>query len=186
MIVGYARTSTTEQSAGLEAQLQELKQAGCEKLYQEQVSSVSKREHLDAALEYVRAGDTFVVTKIDRVARSMRDLMDILHQLEEKGVSVRILNLSLDTQAPTGKLIVNVLGCVAQFEREMMLERQRDGIAKAKNEGKYKGRKPKTGAIREEVLRLKQEGLTKAAIASQVGVGVATVYRLLASEKSVE
>lgn len=182
MIVGYARTSTQDQLAGLESQLKELEKSGCEKIYQEQVSSVANREQLEAALDFMREGDMFVVTKLDRLARSIRDLMDWLDKLSQKKVAVKILNLGLDTQSPTGTLILNVLGCVAQFEREMMLERQRDGIAKAKAEGKYKGRKPISEERRTEIVLLAEEGLTKSSIAKQVGVGEATVYRVLAEK----
>lgn len=181
MIVGYARTSTVEQSAGLESQVQELDKSGCKKIYKEQVSSQAKRIKLLAALDFVREGDVFVVTKLDRLARSMKDLMNILDTLSQKGVAVRILNLGLDTQTPTGKLILNVLGGIAQFEREMMLERQREGIAKAKAENKYTGRKPVANEIRERIVKLVEEGNTREAVAGEVGVGVATVYRVLAA-----
>src|ERR1035437_8542956 len=130
----YARTSTVEQRAGFEAQMRELAAAGCEKTFQEQVSSVANRIQLHTALEFVREGDILVVTKLDRLARSVQDLMAILQTLESKRVGVRILNLGMDTHTPTGKLMVTMLGAVAQFEREMMLERQREGIAKAKSE----------------------------------------------------
>ena len=183
MIVGYARTSTVDQVAGFEAQSKELLAAGCEKIFQEQVSSVTVRLQLQSALEFVRDGDVFVVTKLDRLARSVADLMAILHALERKRVAVRILNLSMDTQTPTGKLMVTVLGGVAQFEREMMLERQREGIAKAKSVGKYKGRKPIAPDRRQHVLRLAAEGATKISIARQLGIGEATVYRILAVAK---
>jgi hypothetical protein len=183
MIIGYARTSTVEQIAGLQTQLKELEQAGCGKIYQEQVSSQGKRPQLLATLDFVREGDTFVVTKLDRLARNMADFMELLESLSKKKVAIRILNLGLDTQSPTGSLILNVLGCVAQFEREMMLERQREGIAKAKAEGKYRGRKPISDNHRQEVLDLTKEGLTKVAISQKLGIGQATVYRVLASER---
>ena len=134
MIVGYARTSTLDQTAGLEAQQRELESAGCEKLFVEQVSSVDvkEREKLSEALDYIREGDTLVVTKLDRLARSVAHLMDILKEMETKGASLRILDMSLNTGTPNGRLMLNILGSVAQFEREIMLERQREGIAKAK------------------------------------------------------
>ncbi|WP_289016029.1 recombinase family protein, partial [uncultured Methylobacterium sp.] len=135
MLIGYARTSTLEQGAGLDAQLRDLAALGCEKLFKEQVSSVAPRKQLDAALEFARSGDTLVVTKLDRLARSVTHMGSILAALEAKGIALRILNLGLDTGTPTGKLMLNVLTGVAQFEREMMLERQREGIAKAKAEG---------------------------------------------------
>ncbi len=183
MIVGYARTSTVEQHAGFEAQMRELTVGGCEKIFQEQVSSVARRSQLHAALEFVREGDILVVTKLDRLARSVRDLMEILQSLESKRVGVRVLNLGMDTQTPTGKLMLTVLGGVAQFEREMMLERQREGIAKAKSEGRYKGRKPIAADLRHNILKLAAEGATRKAIALQFGIGEATVYRILATKR---
>jgi DNA invertase Pin-like site-specific DNA recombinase len=170
-------------TAGFEAQLKELSAAGCEKIFKEQVSSVIVRLQLQSALEFVRDGDVFVATKLDRLARSVADLMAILRALERKGVAVRILNLGMDTQTPTGKLMLTVLGGVAQFEREMMLERQREGIAKAKSAGKYKGRKPIAPERQQHVLRLAAEGATKTSIARQLGIGQATVYRILAVAK---
>jgi DNA invertase Pin-like site-specific DNA recombinase len=183
MIVGYARTSTIDQVAGFEAQAKELSAAGCEKVFQEQISSVAVRLQLQSALEFVREGDVFVVTKLDRLARSVADLMGILQTLERKRVAVRILNLGMDTQTPTGKLMLAVLGGVAQFEREMMLERQREGVAKAKLAGKYRGRKPIAPERRQEVLRLAAQGTPKTRIARQLGLGEATVYRILAVTK---
>jgi DNA invertase Pin-like site-specific DNA recombinase len=183
MIIGYARTSTVDQLAGFESQITELKSIGCEKVFQEQVSSVGNRVQLDAALEFVREGDVLVITKLDRLARSVRDLMTIIHKLERKQVSLRILNLGMDTQTTTGKLMLTILGGIAQFEREMMLERQREGVAKAKGEGKYTGRKPIDTTRQTAIIRLNTEGLTKAEIANQVGVGEATVYRVLAKAR---
>ena len=180
MDIGYARTSTIEQEAGFEAQLRELERCGCEKIFKEQVSSVAQRVQLEEAIEFARVGDTFVVTKLDRLARSITDLLQTLHRLELKKVEVKILNLGLDTSTPTGKLILTVLGGIAQFEREMMLERQREGIDKAQKAGKYKGRKPIHEEKRAAILRLAGEGVTKVDIAKQLGVGQATVYRELA------
>ncbi len=179
MIVGYARTSTTDQVAGLEAQLRDLKSAGCEKVYQEQISSVASRMQLQAAIEFVREGDVLVVTKLDRLARSVADLLAIVQSLEKKNVSLRILNLGIDTQTPTGKLMLTMLGGIAQFEREIMLERQREGIAKAKAAGKFKGRKPLAKEIVNEVIRLSETRMTRRALAAQLRIGEATVYRVL-------
>ena len=152
MTIGYARTSTIEQIAGLEAQMRELQSVGCTKIFHEQVSSVATREQLEAALEFSRESDVMVVTKLDRLARSVADLMTIIQTLGQKSVGLRILNLGMDTQTPTGKLMLTILGGIAQFEREMMLERQKEGVAKAKAAGKYKGRKPLANHIREEVV----------------------------------
>ena len=116
--------------------------AGCEKVFAEQISSIAQRNQLQDALDYIREGDVLVVTKLDRLARSMPDLLNIIAKVERKGASLRILGMSLDTTTATGKLMLNVLGSVAEFERSMMLERQREGIAKAKADGKYKGTCP--------------------------------------------
>ena len=174
-----------DQVAGLEVQLRELEAVQCQKIFQEQVSSVVVRVQLEAALDFVREGDVLVVTKLDRLARSVADLMAIITTLEQKQVGLRILNLGMDTQTPTGKLMLIVLGGVAQFEREMMLERQREGVAKAKAAGKYKGRKPLAAELRQEVVHLAESGMTKTKIARQLNIGEASVYRILAAEKSV-
>lgn len=182
MLIGYARTSTVEQEAGIEAQRRDLQLCGIEKLFSEQVSSVARRDQLEAALEFAREGDTLVVTKLDRLARSTSHLLSILDTLETKGVALRILDFggaSVDTKSPTGKLMLTMFGAMAQFEREMMLERQREGIAKAKRDGKYKGRKPTARAKRNEVLQLKRDGVRPTDIAKRLGIGRASVYRLL-------
>ena len=180
MLVGYARTSTKDQKYSLEAQLEQLTQAGCEKHYQEQVSSVdAKREQLEAALDYIREGDVLVVTKLDRLARSVANTVEIQKALEKKNAGLKILDMDIDTTTPTGKLQFNLLAAIAQFEREVMLERQRVGIEKAKAEGKYKGRKSISEEKKKKILELLAEnGQTKEAIAKAVGVGVATVYRV--------
>jgi len=185
MNIGYARTSTADQVAGLEAQLEELLAANCEKIFQEQVSSTAIRAELQAAIAFIREGDVLVVTKIDRLARSVSDLLTIIHTLERKKVGIRILNLGMETQTPTGKLMLTVLAGVAQFEREIMLERQREGVAKAKALGKYKGRKPISFNRRQEVIRLLTDGMSKIGIARQLGIGEATVYRILKMEHEI-
>ena len=179
MIVGYARTSTTEQTAGFEAQGRDLKAVGVEKLFEEQTSAVGPRKALEAVLDFLRTGDVLTVTKLDRLARSVADLCKIIAAIEAKGASLRILAMNLDTATPTGRLMLNVIGSVAQFEREMMLERQREGIAKAKAEGRYKGRRPTARAKAADIHRLAAEGLTREAIAKQLNIGVASVYRVL-------
>jgi DNA invertase Pin-like site-specific DNA recombinase len=183
MIVGYARTSTIEQVADLEAQLKELQSIGCDKIYQEQISSIAERSQLKAAMDFVREGDVLVVAKLDRLARSVADLLTIVQSLEKKNVFLRILNLGIDTNTPTGKLMLTMLGAIGQFEREIMLERQREGIAKAKAEGKFKGRKPLDQGIVEEVLRLCETRITRKEVAERLEIGEATVYRVLKDAK---
>lgn len=181
MIIGYARTSTLEQVAGFEAQLRDLTAAGAERVFQEQVSSVAARAQLDAALDFVREGDVFVVCKLDRLARSTQHLLAITERLKSKGVALRVLNLGLDTSTPTGALLLTMLGAIGQFEREMMLERQREGIAKAKSEGKYRGRAPTARAKSDDVHKLAAEGVRAAEIARRLGIHRASVYRVLAA-----
>ena len=179
VIIGYARTSTIDQRAGFEAQQAELTAAGCERLYKEQVSSVGKRSQLEAAMDFAREGDTLVVTKLDRLARSVEHLIQLEGQLRNKGVSLRILSMGIDTGTATGRMMMTIVGAIAQFEREMMLERQREGIAKAKAEGKYKGRKPTAIAKAREVRALRGDGVTPAEIARRLGISRASVYRCL-------
>src|ERR1700723_1393431 len=143
MIIGYSRTSTFDQAAGLAAQERDLKAAGAGKLFVEQVSSVAQRAKLTECLAFLRAGDVLAVTKPDRLARSTAELLAIEADLSKRGVGLVVLSMGgerLDTRNSTSKLMLAVLAGVATWEREIMLERQRDGIAKAKSEGKYKGR----------------------------------------------
>lgn len=186
MIIGYERTSTTDQIAGLEAQLRELQAAGCAKIFHEKASSVDIRPQLQSAIEFVREGDFLVITKLDRLARSVSDLMVTIHDLENKKVGLRILNLGMDTHTPTGKLMLTILGGIAQFEREIMLERQREGIAKAKADGKYKGRKSLAPHLKQEIVRLIASGMSKAKIARELRVGEATIYRILRSTTNTQ
>ena len=178
MLIGYARTSTVEQEAGFDAQRRDLVAVGCEKVFAEQVSSVAQRDQLQACLDYARDGDVIVVTKLDRLARSMANLLDIVTRIEAKGGSLLILAMNLDTTTATGKLMLNVLGSVAEFERSMMLERQREGIAKAKTEGKYKGRAPTARAKAEEVRKLLTDGVGPVEIANQLNISRSSVWRI--------
>jgi DNA invertase Pin-like site-specific DNA recombinase len=179
MLIGYARVSTNGQDAGFGAQLRELEAAGAERIFQEKVSSVGERTELAAALDHLRAGDVLVVTRLDRLARSVAHFVEIAGEVEREGASLRVLNLNLETASPTGRLMMNLLAGIAQFEREILLERQREGIAKAKAEGKYKGRKPTARAKRDQMLALKAAGIGAAEIARRLGIGRASVYRAL-------
>jgi DNA invertase Pin-like site-specific DNA recombinase len=139
------------------------------------------RTRLAAALEYVREGDTFIVTKLDRLARSVAHLVEITAELKHKGVALKIVDMGVDRGTPTGRLFLNIVGSIAEFEREIMLERQREGIAAAKAQGKYKGRAPTARGQTAEIRRLAAEGVGKAEIARRLGVGERSVYRMLAS-----
>lgn len=179
MLVGYARTSTNDQHAGLDAQKRDLAAAGCERIFDEQVSSVARRDKLGEAIQYLRDGDVLVVTKLDRLARSVADLVTLVAEIERRGASLRILAMNLDTHTPTGKLMLNMIGSVAQFEREIMLERQREGIQKAKADGKYKGRKPTVQAKREDIVALMAAGMSTAGIARELKIARSSVYRVM-------
>jgi len=182
MIIGYGRTSTLDQQAGLDAQVRDLQAAGAEKLFTEQVSSVAKREVLEQALEWCREGDVLAVTKIDRLARSVADLLTIVARLERKGVGLIILSMggqTVDSRSATGKLTLTMLSAVAEFERSLMLERQREGVQRAKQEKKYKGRAPTVERQREEILRLHAEKVRPTEIAKRLGIARSSVYRML-------
>jgi DNA invertase Pin-like site-specific DNA recombinase len=143
---------------------------------------MAKRAALEHALDFVRDGDVFMVTKPDRLARSTSDLLSIVERLEAKGVGLVILSMGgrqIDTRSSTGKLMLTVLAAVAAFERDLMLERQREGIAKAKADGKYRGRAPTARRRASEVLRLKAAGVKPTEIAGRLGIGRASVYRIL-------
>jgi DNA invertase Pin-like site-specific DNA recombinase len=179
MQIGYARSSTIDQEAGYQAQIKTLNAAGCEKVFSEKVSSVGQRDQLEAALDYAREGDSLVVTKLDRLARSVFHLVAIGERLEAKGVALKVLEQAIDTSTSTGRLMFNMLGAIAQFERELMLERQREGVAKAKADGKYKGRAPTARAKAPEVQRLRKEGVGPTGIAKRLQISRASVYRIL-------
>ena len=183
MLVGYARVSTVDQEAGMDAQLRDLRIIGCEEIFNEKVSSIAKRGQLEEVLSYIRKGDVLVVCKLDRLARSTKDLLELVDRLDAKGVGLRILDFGggqVDTSSATGKLMLTMIGAMATFEREIMLERQREGIAKAKSEGKYKGRVPTARAKTSEVLELADQGVKALAIAAQLNIGKSSVYRILA------
>jgi DNA invertase Pin-like site-specific DNA recombinase len=183
LYIGYARVSADHQVAGLEGQERDLAAAGCTRLFIERVSSVARRDQLIAALDFVRDGDTLVVTRLDRLARSTADLLAIIATLERKGVALRILDFggqAVDTQSPSGRLIVTMFGAFAQFERELLLQRQREGIAKAKADGKYLGRAPTARRKSSQIMELLASGLKPAKVAQQVGVSRSSVYRILA------
>lgn len=184
MKIGYARTSTTDQVAGLEAQARDLLANGCERIFREQISgSSTDRPELSAALNHLRAGDVLVVTKPDRLARSTADLLRLVDEIKAKGCGLIVLSMNgvtLDTTSPTSKMMLTMLAAVAEFERDIMKERQREGIAKAKAEGRYKGRKPTARSQAEQVQALAANGISATEIAKQLGIGRTSVYRCLA------
>lgn len=182
MLVGYGRVSSSGQS--LEVQLDALQQAGAEKVFSEKRSGTTRdgRHALAEALDFVREGDTLIVTRLDRLARSAGDLHTIVQMLSAKGVGFRCLQQgSMDTTTSMGKLVLNMLAAIAEFETDIRRERQREGIDKAKAAGVYKGRKATVDASR--VRSLHADGMKPAHIAKELGIGRASVYRALAGSQ---
>ena len=177
MKYGYARCST--QSQDLENQRNALLDAGCEVVREEKVSgtSLKGRSELNTLLEFLRKGDELVVTRIDRLARSMRDLQNIVYELTEKGVHLSATEQSINTSTPEGKCFLDMLGVFAEFETRLRHERQMEGIKKAKEKGVYKGRKQTLDVAK--IKELASEGLMKTEIAKRLGIGRASVYRAL-------
>jgi DNA invertase Pin-like site-specific DNA recombinase len=177
MIVGYARVSTSDQS--LDVQEAALQAAGAEKIVSEKLSgTTSNRPQLRAAVDFCRDGDVFIVTRLDRFARSSGDLHNIIAALVTKGVDFRCTEQTgVDTGTSSGKLMLGMLGAVAEFETAIRRERQMEGIARAKGAGVYNGRKPSIDHGR--VLQLHRSGMGASEIASQLGIGRASVYRIV-------
>ena len=188
-LYGYARTSTLEQVAGFEDQITELTKFGVQpqKIFKEQVSAVAERKQLETLLSILSEGDKLVVTKLDRLARNVTHFGDILRVLDERRAHLVILSLGassgddrIDTSSATGRLLINLMMSVAQFEREMMRERQRAGVAKAKEEGKYKGRKPTARNQADGFKVLHNAGIGREQVMEQLGISRASYFRLKA------
>lgn len=176
-LYGYARVSSTDQDPSL--QDERLRQAGCTLVRAETASGTRRdgRTELEALLEFLRPGDALVVTRIDRLARSLKDLQDIVFELKAKGVALKATEQPIDTGTAAGKAFLDMLGVFAEFETNLRRERQMEGIQRAKAKGVYKGRKASIDA--REVERLKEQGLGPAAIAKRLNIGRASVYRVL-------
>jgi DNA invertase Pin-like site-specific DNA recombinase len=181
-IVAYARVSSTGQS--LNVQLEKLEELKPSKVFQEKLSGVDRnRPELQKAIEYCREGDVFIVTKIDRLARSTRDLLNIIHELSAKSVEFKVLDQSIDTTTPTGKLTLGILASVAEFENNIRRERQADGIAKARKDGKQLGRYPKmTEETMATIRNMRSGGILIKTIIERTGMSKASVYRALAEK----
>jgi DNA invertase Pin-like site-specific DNA recombinase len=181
-LVGYARVSSEDQN--LERQLEQFRAAKVDKIFSDQVSGkTTERPQLQALLAYVREEDTLVVCSMDRLARNLADLKRLVDDLNKKGVIVRFIkeNLSFSgDDSPMSKLLLNLLGAVAEFERELIRERQREGVAIAKRAGVYKGRKPAlTPAQAQELQQKVANGAKKSALAKELGISRETLYQYL-------
>jgi DNA invertase Pin-like site-specific DNA recombinase len=178
-IYGYARVSTDDQD--LTIQRQALKAAGCEVIREEKRSGTKMegREELKTLLQFMRKGDTLIITRIDRLARSNKDFQDIYADLRKRGIKLKCTEQPIvDTDGALGGLMIDILAAFAQFETRLRRERQAEGIKRAKENGIYKGGKPRID--RTEVKRLKDEGLNPTQIAAELGINRVTVYRLAA------
>lgn len=179
MKIGYARVSTYGQS--LELQLQQLKAAGCEKIYKEKVSGAKdKRKEFQSMMEFVREGDQVVVTRLDRLSRSSHELQNTAKKLEIKDVDLVVLEQSIDTSTPSGRLLFNIIGVVAEFEREMINERAAEGRKAAKDRGvKFGAKRKLSDRDIESIANLIKMGESKTELAERYGIGRSTLYRVL-------
>ncbi len=177
-ILGYLRTDINKQNVQLK--LDQLKAAGVSKIYQEKPSEKQRNtSQLDKLMAEASDGDTVVVTSLDRVAHNTKHLFEIVESLHAAGVTFKVIDNGIDTSTSQGEFMRMLLGAIVDFERQILRERQSVGIAKAKQEGRYKGRKPTARAKTEEVLTLNENGLTRQKIADELGIGIASVYRIL-------
>ena len=180
-LFGYARVSTIDQDVSIQEAA--LRNAGCQTIRSEKKSGTDRggRTELQTLLDFLREGDTLVVTRIDRLARSMKDLQDIVHEMKGRGVMLKATEQPIDTGTAAGKAFLDMLGVFAEFETNLRRERQLEGIKAAKAKGIYKGRKPSIDPVQVRRL-LEVEGLGPSAIARRLGIGRASVYRVLAGK----
>lgn len=180
MLIGYARVSTDQQDHAL--QVDALRSAGCEKLFVETASgSRADRQELARAMEHVRQGDTLVVWRLDRLARSLRHLIDISEDMQQRGIALRSLTEAIDTSTASGRLLLNILGALAQMEREIIVERTRAGLVAAAARGRRGGRPPALddAKVRAAKAMLVSGTMSAAEVARQIGVSPSTLYRHL-------
>lgn len=186
MNIGYARVSTQDQTP--ELQLDALRQTGCERIFQEKASGAQRdRPQLTAALDYMRPGDTLVVWKLDRLARSLKQLIETVELLEQREVCLRSLTEDINTGTSGGRLIFHIFGALAEFERSIIRERTIAGLTAAKARGRVGGR-PKAlsdADVAAAKVLLKEPNLTAKDVAARVGVSLATLYRYIPAARAV-
>jgi len=178
-MVGYARVSTVDQDYNI--QIESLTNAGCTRIFSEKKSGTSRnnRTELDLCLDYLREADTLIVTRVDRLARSLRDLQNLVHYLKNEKIELKATEQPIDTSNAAGKAFLDMLGVFAEFETNLRRERQREGIDKAKKEGKYKGRIPTAMAKKDKVIELTKKGMMRKSVAEELNISLASVYRIL-------
>ncbi|MDQ0840295.1 recombinase family protein [Sphingomonas faeni] len=185
MLIGYARVSTRDQNPAL--QLEALSAAGCEKIFTERASGAQRdRPELRAALEFLRAGDALVVWKLDRLARSVRQLVETAELLQTREIGLKVITQAIDTASPSGRLTFHLLAAIAEFERELTLERTHAGLLQARALGRRGGRKPAMGEpeIRRAKAMLLDSSITVEEVARQIGVQPSTLYRHIPGGRS--
>jgi len=185
MFVGYARVSTRDQNPA--SQIDALKAAGCDRVFMEKASGANReRPELKAALDYLRSGDTLVVWKLDRLARSVRQLVETAEDLARREIGLKVLTQAIDTTSPGGRLVFHVFAAVAEFERELMLERTHAGLATARAANRRGGRKPALdeGQIRRAKAMLTDPMITVEEVAQELGTATSTLYRHIPGGRS--
>lgn len=177
-LVGYARVSTDDQDCSI--QIERLNAIGCHKIYADQETGRTiERAQLQQCLDYLREGDVLAFTRVDRLGRSLKDLVTVSDQMRRKGIDLFIVQQNLDTSTPMGQMFYSMLGIISEFEYHLKRERQLEGISKAKKLGKYKGRKPLSSDLREQIIRMCSEGVKPSKIARELGVGRTSIYKYM-------
>lgn len=186
MKIGYARVSTNQQQDSLEAQHQALKTYGCEKIFTDQLSGArANRPGLVAALAYARENDTIVVTRLDRLGRSTVDILHTVQDLDNRGITIEALDTKLDTRTPAGRLVLSVLASMAEFERNLIVERTREGLAYARAQGRVGGRRPKLDEAQQQAaLAALASGMSESQVALTFKVSRSTITRLKAKNRN--
>ncbi|WP_237236705.1 recombinase family protein [Rothia nasimurium] len=186
MRIGYARVSTQNQQESLIIQKKSLENFGCEKIYTDQISGAqSERPGLKAALAYARENDSIVVTRLDRLGRSTVDILRTVQELDSRGITIEALDTKLDTRTPAGRLVLSVLASMAEFERNLIVERTREGLAHARSQGRVGGRRPKLDKTQQQaVLAAIESGLSESQVAQSFGVSRSTITRIKRANRS--
>ncbi len=177
-LVGYCRVSCDDQHC--DVQIAKLKEIGCQKIYTDhKTGRTIDREELKKCLDYLRDGDVLAITRVDRLGRSLKDLINICYELKERGIDLYIIQQNIETSTSIGQMFYSMLGIISEFEYHLKRERQIEGIARAKKEGRYKGRKPLSHDIQGQIIQLKKENIKPTEIARRLAIGRTSVYKYL-------
>lgn len=181
MLIGYARVSTKSQGDSLDTQRETLTDYGCEKVFTDTISGAkSQRPGLDAAVDYMRDGDVLVATRLDRLGRTALDTLHTIHGLDSRGIPVIMLDPALDTRTKEGKLMMTIMSGLAEWERDLLIQRTKEGMAHARSQGRMPGPKPKLNAEQIKAVRAAvADGQTVASVARSFGVSRPTIYKAL-------